>query len=155
MRPQVIFGLVAVMVASVTVPGCFKKSGQALVLEKEHIAAKETTSTPAAQGAVSPDSPTPGLDGVVMYEIAPRELGKDEIVVDTYVMKKDVRGTSRDPRAIGDEQWIVKVQVIDDLRRFDVHTDRTHWDKVKVGDRIKVSYRQGKYTGTVWSAEIE
>ena len=156
MRPQVIFGLVAVMVVSVTVPGCFKKSGQALVLEKEHIAAKEITSTPAAQGAVSPGSPTPGLDGVVIYEeIAPRELGKDEIVVDTYVMKKDVRGTSRDPRAIGDEQWIVKVQVIDDLRRFDVHTDRTHWDKVKVGDRINVSYRQGKYTGTVWSAEIE
>lgn len=70
-------------------------------------------------------------------------------------MKKDVRGTSRDPRAMSDEQWIVKVQMIDDLRQFNVQTDQPHWNKVKVGDRIKVSYRQGKYTGTVWGAEID
>jgi hypothetical protein len=70
-------------------------------------------------------------------------------MLDTYVMKKDVRGTSRDPRAMSDEQWIVKVQMIDDLRRFNVQTDKLHWDKVKVGDRINVSYRPGKHTGTV------
>ena len=75
--------------------------------------------------------------------------------MDTYVMKKDVRGTSRDPRAMSDEQWIVKVQMVDDLRRIKVQTDKAHWDKVKVGDRINVSYRQGNYTGTVWSAEID
>ena len=38
---------------------------------------------------------------------------------------------------------------------INVQTDKLHWDKVKVGDRIKVSYRQGKYTGTVWAAEID
>jgi hypothetical protein len=56
---------------------------------------------------------------------------------------------------MSDEQWIVTVQMIDDLRQFNVQTDKLHWDKVKVGDRIKVSYRQGKYTGTVWAAEID
>ena len=156
MRPQVIFGLLAVMVVIASLTGCWKKSGQAVVLEKEYIAAREVTSTPAAQGSVSPSSPTPGLDGVVIYEeVAPRELAEDEIDVDSYVMKKDVRGTSRDPRARQDEQWIVAVQMVDDLRRFNVQTDKSHFDKVKVGDRIKVSYRQGKYTGTIWAAEIE
>ncbi len=53
-----------------------------------------------------------------------------------------------------DEQWIVEVQMIEDLRRFNVHTDQPHFDKVKVGDRVNVSYRQGKYTGTVWVAEL-
>jgi hypothetical protein len=70
-------------------------------------------------------------------------------------MKKDARGTSRDPRAMSDEQWLVSVEMVSDLRRFDIHTDKAHWERVKVGDRISVSYRQGKYTGTVWSAEIE
>lgn len=156
MRPQVIFGLVAVLVASVSVAGCNKKSGPALVLEKEHIAAKEITATPATEESASPSSPTPGSNEAVVYEEAtPRELAEDEIVVDTYVMKKDARGTSRDPRAMTDEQWLVSVQMIENGRRFNVHTDRSHFDKVKVGDRINVSYRQGKYTGTVWAAEID
>ena len=80
-------------------------------------------------------------------------LAEDE--VGNYVMKKDVRGTSRDPRARSDEQWIVRVQMVDDLHRISIQTDQPHYDKVKVGDRIKVSYRQGKYTGTVWAAEID
>ena len=156
MRPQVIFGLVAVLLATVSLAGCWKKSGQATVLEKEHIAAKEVTSTPSAQESASSSSPTPGLDGVVIHEEVPlRELAEDEIDVDGHVMKKDVRGTSRDPRAMADEQWIVRVQMVDDLRRIKVQTDKAHFDKVKVGDRIKVSYRQGKYTGTVWAAEID
>jgi len=153
MRPQVISGLVAVLVASVSIAGCYKKSGQALVLEKEHIAAKEITSTPVAQESVSPGSPTPGPDGVVIYEA--RELAEDEIEVDSHVMKKDAQGTARDPRAMTDEQWIVRVQMVTDLRRIRVQTDKAHWDKVKTGDRINISYRQGKYTGTVWAAEIE
>jgi hypothetical protein len=45
--------------------------------------------------------------------------------------------------------------MIEDRRQIKVQTDKAHFDKLKVGDRIKVSYRQGKYTGTVWSADIE
>ena len=158
MRLQAIFGLVAVMVASVGVTGCWKKSGQAVVLDKEHIAAAEITPTPAptTEQSASPKAPTPTPSELASQEEEqPRELAEDEIAVDTYVMKKDVRGTSRDPRARRDEQWIVNVQMIEDRRQIKVQTDQRHYDKVKVGDRIKVSYRQGKYTGTVWSAEIE
>jgi len=155
MRRQVIFRLVAVLVVSVSFAGCDKKSGPAVVLEKEYIAAREVTSTPAAQESGSP-SPTPGLDGAAVYEEIPlREMAEDEIDVDSIVMKKDARGTSRDPRAMIDEQWIVRVQMVADLKRIKVQTDKAHYDKIKVGDRVNVSYRQGKYTGTVWAAEIE
>ena len=82
-------------------------------------------------------------------------MQEDEIEVDGYVMKKEVRGTGKDPRARDHERWIVRVEMIADLRRIDVQTDQPHWEKVKVGDRIKVTYRQGKYTGTVWDADIE
>jgi hypothetical protein len=155
-RPRMLFGLIAGLIMILSFAGCYKKSGPAVALEKEHIAAKEISSTPAAQESVNPSSPTHGSNEVVLYEEAtPRKLAEDEIVVDTYVMKKDARGTSRDPRAQADEQWIVWVQMVADLRRIKVQTDKAHWDKVKVGDRINVSYRQGKHTGTVWAAEID
>lgn len=134
--------------------GCWKKSGQAVVLEKERIAAREATPSPAAEQSPNPSEPTPGPSSADS-EVSNRPLAEDEIVVGPYVMKKDARGTSRDPRAMSDEQWLVSVEMVSDLRRFDIHTDKAHWEKVKVGDRINVSYRQGKYTGTVWSAEIE
>jgi hypothetical protein len=152
MRREVIFRLVSVLVVSLSLGGCDKKGGPAVVLEKEHIAAREAASASSAQEPIS--SPTPGLDGVVVYEEA-RELAADEIEVDSVVMKKDARGTSRDPRAMIDEQWIVRVQVMADLKRLKVQTDKAHYDKVKIGDRVNVLYRQGKYTGTVWAAEIE
>lgn len=136
--------------------GCSKKSGKAVVLEKEHIAVREIVSTPTAQQSASPSEPTPFPGELASQEEEkPRELAEDEIVVDTYVMKKDARGTSRDPRATSDEQWIVRVQMIAGLRQIKVQTDKAHWDKVKIGDQINVSYREGKYTGTVWASEIE
>ena len=147
------------MAATVSVAGCWKKSGQAVVLEKEHIAAAEPTPTPepSAEQSASPNgsTPSPSESAAEEVEYTERELAADEIEVGNYVMKKDVRGTSRDPRAKAEEQWIVRVQIVDGLRRIDIWTDQSHFDKLKVGDRIKVSYRQGKYTGTVWAAEIE
>jgi hypothetical protein len=143
-------------VVILSLAGCWKKSGLAVVFEKEHIAAREIASTPTAQESVSQSTLTPGSTELApQEEKKPRELGKDEIVVDTYIMKADARGTSRDPRAMNDEQWLVKVQMLSGRRLLDVHTDPAHWHKVKIGDRIKVSYREGKYTGTVWAAEIE
>lgn len=142
--------------------GCYKKSGEAVVLEKEYIAIREASPTPNAESSASPTEatesatePVPGSDESTSSEKIVTELHEDEIDVDGYVMKKDVRGTSKDPRAMDYERWIVKVQMIADLRRLDVQTDRPRWEKVKIGDRIKVTYRQGKYTGTVWDADID
>jgi hypothetical protein len=156
LRPRILLGFMAGMAVILSFAGCWKKSGKTVILEKEHIAARENTPTPKAEQTASPSELT-ASSNTSAPNVAEkrRELGKDEIVVDTYVMKKDVRGSSRDLRAMSDEQWIVKVQMIDDLRQFNVQTDKLHWEKVKVGDQIKVSYRQSKYTGTVGAAEID
>ena len=92
------------------------------------------------------------------FQPAPRRLrpiGDDEITVDGYVMKPDVRGTSRDPRALKDEQWLVKVRMINDGRTFNVQADQGQFDKLKEGDRVKVRYRLGKYTKTIWDAKVD
>jgi hypothetical protein len=123
--------------------GCDKKSGEAVVLAKEHIeAALPTTETPNTES-------TPNRDEQL------RPMADDEIAVDGYVMKAEARGTNRDPRALKHEQWIVKVRILDDGRTFQVPADQAKWEKLRENDRVKVRYRTGKYTGTVWAAEIE
>jgi hypothetical protein len=70
-------------------------------------------------------------------------------------MKPKARGTRRDPRALKHEQWIVKVRMLDHGRTVQVPADQAKWEKLRESDRVKVRYRTGKYTGTVWAAEIE
>ena len=53
------------------------------------------------------------------------------------------------------EQWKVNVEMRADLRKVDVLVKPAEWEKLKVGDRVNVSYSQGKYTGTIWSSEIK
>ncbi len=123
--------------------GCDKKSGEAVVLAKKHIdAAVPTPETPNAETRSSPDEQL-------------RPMADDEIAVDGYVMKAEARGTSRDPRALKHEQWIVKVRILDDGRTFQVPADQAKWANLRENDRVKVRYRTGNYTGTVWAAEIE
>jgi hypothetical protein len=70
-------------------------------------------------------------------------------------MKPEARGTSRDPRALKAEQWLVKVRILDNGRRIQVHADQAQWGKLRKNDRVKVTYRVGEYTRTVWGAEID
>jgi hypothetical protein len=127
----------------IALAGCKKNSGEAVVLSKEHIdAALPTAETSKAQSEPSPDEQL-------------RSMADDEIAVDGFVMKPEVRGTSRDPRALKHEQWIVKVRMLENGRTFQVPTDRAKCEKLRDNDRVKVRYRTGKYTGTVWTAEIE
>lgn len=131
--------------------GCEKKTGEAVVLAKEHIDAR------------LPDSETPSSGGTTGTETGPeatpdvqiREMADDEIAVDGYVMKPEVRGTGRDPRALKDEQWIVKVRILDNGRTFQVPADKAKWEKLRENDRVRVKYHTGKYTGSIWAAEIE
>ena len=123
--------------------GCEKQRGEAVVLTKEHIdAALLTEGTPNAKSEPSSNAQI-------------RAMADDEITVDGYVMKTGVRGTSRDPRALSHEQWIVKVRMLDNGRTIQVPADQAQWEKLRENDRVKVRYRRGKYTGTVWAAEIE
>ena len=141
LRTSVSPWVIAALIISVT--SCEKNSGEAVVLTKEHIdAALPTAETPNAQPGPSPDEQL-------------RPMRDDEIAVDGYVMKPEMRGTNRDPRALHYEQWLVKVRMIDNGRTFQVPVDQAKWEKLREKDRVKVRYRTGKYTGTVWAAEIE
>ena len=147
----IVFGMVFLAFA-----GCLKKSGEAVVLDKEHIAAAEIRETPSVAPGNSTTSPTltPGSAANDEAETG-RDLKPGEIVVNGYVMEKDVRGTGKDPRALTDEQWLVRVELISGGRKIDVHADREQYEKVKPGDHVQITYREGKYTGTIWSAEIK
>jgi len=153
----------------VVLAGCEKNSGEAVVLAKEHIdAALPAAETPKVGLALpcEPNMPRIGVQRIArstgtQAESTPgptpeiRPMADGEIAIDGYVMKPEVRGTSRDPRALQHEQWIVKVRMLDNGRTFQVPADQAKWEKLRENDRVKVKYRTGKYTGTVWAAEIE
>ena len=143
MKKSIVPRFVIAVLLMTGVVGCEKKSGEAVVLAKEHIAAAPLIAeTPNAQSAAGPsEQPPPVAD--------------DEITVDGYVMKPEARGTSRDPRALKAEKWLVKVRMTNDGRTFNVQADQEQFDKLKEDDRVQVRYRTGKYTKTVWAAEIE
>lgn len=137
------FRVAAALLLVFSLAACAKKTGVAIVVEKEHIDAREANV-----------SPTPGKEPPAKEEPSYREMAPDEIDADGIVMKKEVRGTSKDPRASDHEQWRVTVELMEVSRRFFVPTDRAHYEKLKKGDRVKVKYSEGKYTGTVWGAEF-
>jgi len=108
------------------------------VLAKEHIDARlPTAETPNTES-------TPGPDEKL------RPMADDEVAVEGYVMKPEARGTSRDPRTLTHEQWIVKVRMVENGCTFQVPADQARWEKLHENDPVKVRYRTGKYTGTVW-----
>jgi hypothetical protein len=48
-----------------------------------------------------------------------------------------------------------EVRMLDNGRTFQVPADEAKWEKLRENDRVKVQHRTGKYTGTIWAAEIE
>ena len=126
-----------------TVTSCEKNSGEAVVVAKEHIDA----ALPTAEKANAKSEPRP--------DERIRPMADDEIAVDGYVMKPEMRGTSSDPRALQHEQWIVKVRILNNGRTLQIPADQARWKKLRENDRVKVRYRTGNYTGTAWAAEIE
>ena len=80
---------------------------------------------------------------------------------DAVVIGKDYAAAAKqdeeikDERATNHDQWIVKVRMLDNGRRIEVRADRAQWEKLRENERVKITYRVGKYTGTVWDAEIQ
>ncbi|HEX8280103.1 MAG TPA: hypothetical protein VF551_01895 [Chthoniobacterales bacterium] len=134
--------MLALVACAFVLSGCAKKSGEAIVIGKDYVPAIEreeatpSASSPAAEDATSSASP--------IDESA-------ETIVDTT----DFIGPPIDSRATHREQWIVAVEMIEGGRKIDVRVDPGQFDALKEGDRVRVEYREGKYTGTVWSSSIK
>jgi hypothetical protein len=139
---------------ALTVCGCDKKKSDAMVTDKEHIDVAEIKSSPTPKVSIG-ETKDRAADSTVTEAPVYREMAPDEIDVDGFVMKKEVRGTSKDPRAKSEEQWRLKVEITNAGQSCTILTDRARYDKLKIGDRIRVRYRQGEYTGKVWFADIE
>jgi hypothetical protein len=160
-RSLLLLRIALALFAAVSISSCTKNLGEAVVLEKEHIDAAEPSPTPPPTPVTTlnenPARPEPVTSPSASPSDEPvqTELATDEIAVDSYVMKKNVRGTGKDPRASTQEQWLMKVETVQDARHFTIHADRAHFLKYKVGDRVRVRYKVGNYTGTVWDARIE
>ena len=84
-----------------------------------------------------------------------KKSGEGVVIGKDYVAAVKEGEKTKDERATNHEQWIVKVRMLDNGRRIDVRADHVQWQKLRENDRVKVNYRVGKYTGTVWAAEIE
>ena len=135
---------VLALIALACLAGCSKQSGDGVILAKEHIDAAVAPSS-----SVTPTPPA-GNDAVVVDQ----RSDDGTITVDSYIMKPEVRGTSRDPRALQHEQWLVKVRLIENGRTFNVPADQAQFRRLNTGDRVRVRYQLGKYTGTVWGSKI-
>ena len=107
MKKSILLGCVFALFLMMSLGGCEKRNGNAVVIGKDYVAA-------AKQG--------------------------EEI---------------KDQRATNHEQWIVKVRMDDNGRIIEVRADGAQWEKLHENDQVKVTYRVGKYTGTVWDAEIQ
>jgi hypothetical protein len=144
-RPATALQFVLALLLVLTFSGCTTKRGEAVVLEKEHIDAAEP------RPSVTPEKSN---DPAKKEEPEVREMTDEEMAASDALMRK-VRGTSKDPRAISEEQWRLEVQMVSNGRRLTIRTDRAHYDKLKPGDHIKVRYSEGNYTGTAWFADID
>ena len=84
-----------------------------------------------------------------------KKSGDAVVVGKDYVAAMKQGEEVKDERATNHEQWIVEVRMLDNSRAISVLADRGQWERLRENDRVKVAYRTGKYTGTVWAAEIE
>ena len=94
---------------------------------------------------------------LLMAGLGGREKRNGEAIVigKDYVAATKQGEEIKDERATSHEQWIVKVRMGDNGRMIQVRADRPQWEKLRENDRVKITYRAGKYTGTVWGAEIQ
>ena len=83
-----------------------------------------------------------------------KHTGDAVVIGKEHVAAVPPGGTPQDERATEVAHWIVHVEMIENLRKVNVYVDQPQSEKLKVGDRINVTYSMGKYTGTVWGAEI-
>ena len=84
-----------------------------------------------------------------------KKSGKAVVIGKDYVAAMKQGEEVKDERATNHEQWIVEVRMLDNSRAISVLADRGQWERLRENDRVKVAYRTGKYTGTIWDAEIK
>lgn len=60
-----------------------------------------------------------------------------------------VEGTELRERQTKNERWLVDVKMADG-RRATADLEEAEWKTYQVGERVRATYAQGDYTGSVW-----
>ncbi|MGI9087461.1 MAG: hypothetical protein ACR2HH_06955 [Chthoniobacterales bacterium] len=151
-RPALQAGLFILLLASA---GCWKKSGDGIVIAKDYVPALPISTSPTPnESSLGAETPSP----IPVPDEETAEAESTEPVpgeMDSPIPGEALAETHTDARAVDHEQWIATVRMVADGRLVDVRLTQERWDKLKTGDRVQVKYREGKYTGTVWSSEID
>lgn len=80
-------------------------------------------------------------------------VGKEFIAaVDPADLKPDE--AVKDPRACGHDVWLVEIEMTNRVKA-DAPVEKAEWDALKVGDKVKATYSEGKYTRTIWSVNVK
>jgi hypothetical protein len=81
-----------------------------------------------------------------------KKAGEAVVIGKDYVAAAKQGEQIKDERATNHEQWIVKIRMLDNSRTIQVRADRGQWERLRENDRVKVAYRTGKSTGTIWGS---
>ncbi len=65
-----------------------------------------------------------------------------------------VEGTEWKEREMDHEQWLVTVEFEAGGRKTDAPVDKSQWDALKNGDRVRVNYSEGQYSHTIWGIDL-
>lgn len=84
-----------------------------------------------------------------------KHRGDAEVITKDYVAAVNQGEKVTDERASSHEQWIVKVRMLENRRLIEVRAERGQWERLHPGDRVKVTYQIGKYTGAIWNSEVD
>jgi hypothetical protein len=64
-----------------------------------------------------------------------------------------VEGTEYQERQVDRDRWLVKVEM-EDGRKADADIDAELWKELKIGDRVRAEYTEGKYTRSIWTCDL-
>lgn len=51
------------------------------------------------------------------------------------------------------DRWLVRVEMADG-KKVEADVEEAQWNQLRVGDKVKATYSQGNYTGTVWRIDL-
>ena len=83
-----------------------------------------------------------------------KKMQKAAVLSKDYVAAASKDQPLTDERQLDHERWLIYVEM-DNRRRAQVDVTPDQWRDLKVGDRVRVNYDEGKYTGTIWGSRLE
>ncbi len=73
--------------------------------------------------------------------------------IPAQIISADGPATAQQEGTTPHDRWLVHVEMADGKKAL-ADVEQAEWDELRVGDKVQATYKQGKYTGTVWYVEL-